>query len=126
MTKKKKHTFTPIPYKIWIEAEYRVEGSWNPVDGNTDVIVTLGDGSKWVATFFTFQNIQSLIVKNQQTGECMSGAYFWASDMILIDEVSRERITEVIRHLLDTGSFETVFSRIDDRPVEEVEDLSQS
>jgi hypothetical protein len=41
----------------------------------------------------------------------LSGKYFWASDMILVDEVTRARIDEVIKHLIEEGEFEVVFSR---------------
>jgi hypothetical protein len=51
-------------------------------------------------------------VKNSRTGECLAGAYFWASDMMLIDEVSRSRIEEVVQHLIQEGEFEAVFTRL--------------
>ncbi|MNO44806.1 hypothetical protein D3C76_350590 [compost metagenome] len=35
-----------------------------------------------------------------QTGECMNGAYFWSSDMVLVDITSRERIEQLIDHLI--------------------------
>jgi hypothetical protein len=50
--------------------------------------------------------------KNRQTGECLSGAYFWASDMILIEEVSRPRIEEVVQHLIQEGELEAIFTRL--------------
>ena len=81
---------------IWIEAEEWAPGQWTPDDDNTDVVVTLSDGSKWVASFFSYKNICSLSKNNRETGECLSGKYFWASDMILADEVSRERIEEIL------------------------------
>lgn len=54
-------------YSIWIEAEQWAEGEWNIHDVNTDAIVTFEDGSRWVASFFTYKNIQTLAEKNQQT-----------------------------------------------------------
>lgn len=61
---------------IWIEAEEWSEGEWNVEDDNLDVIVTFSDRSKWIATFFTYNNIQTLREKNAKTGECMNGTYF--------------------------------------------------
>jgi hypothetical protein len=98
-------------YTLWIEAEEWAPGEWTPADDNTDVYVTFADGSRWVATFLSYANIQTLTTKNRQTGECLAGAYFWASDMILIDEVSRPRIAEVIQHLIQAGEFEAIFTR---------------
>ena len=96
---------------IWIEAEEWAEGEWNIEDDNTDVIVTFSDRSKWIASFFTYINIQTLREKNKQTGESMNGAYFWSSDMALIDFVSRERIVEVINYLIENDEFNSVFIR---------------
>ncbi|EFQ5576696.1 hypothetical protein HZU95_000761 [Listeria monocytogenes] len=99
---------------IWIEAEAWDEDNWDMEDSNLDVIVTFSNRSKWIATFFTYKNIQSLQAKNKQTGECMNGTYFFASDMILIDNTSRERVYEVIAHLMAQEEFETAFTKYPD------------
>ena len=101
-------------FTVWVEAEHWEEGQWNPVDDNSDAVVTLEDGSRWVASFFSYANIGSLTHKNKQTGECLGGKYFWATDMILVDEVTRESMERVIVDLLAEGSFETAFSRCPD------------
>lgn len=97
-------------YSIWIEAEGWVEGEWTPADDNSDVTVTFENGERWVATFFSYQNILSLAEKNRGTGECLGGKYFVATDMILVDEVSRERIEEVVAKLLKENEFERYFA----------------
>ena len=99
---------------IWIEAEEWAPGQWNPSDDNTDVIVTLDDDTRWVATFFSYKNISSLVEKNGRTGECLAGKYFWASDMILVDKVTRSRIEEVTAYLIDQEhlEFRSIFNRI--------------
>lgn len=97
-------------YYIWIEAEQWSPGQWDYDDCNSDVIVSFKAGPEWAATFFTYKNISTLVEKNEGTGECLNGKYFWATDMILIDEISRERIEEVVKHLIATGEFESVFS----------------
>lgn len=100
---------------IWIEAEIWAPGEWVPEDDNTDVIVTLDDGTKWMATFFSYVNIAGLVEKNRRTGECLGGKYFWASDMVLADEVSRSRIEEITAHVLEEAplEFESVFRKIE-------------
>jgi hypothetical protein len=97
-------------YTIWIEAEAWAPGAWTPEDDNTDVIVTWKDGRRWGASFFSYKHIQTLTEKNKQTGECFSGAYFWASNILLIDRVSRQRIEEVINHLIKEDEFEVIFT----------------
>lgn len=93
-------------------------GCWGshfaPFLTNHHVIVTLTDRSRWVASFFSYANITSLVTKNRVSGECLNGCYFWASDMVLVDEVTRERIEEVIHHLLITQAFEAIFARCAD------------
>jgi hypothetical protein len=106
-------------YSILIEAEAWADG-WNQLDDNTDVFVTFDDGARWVATFFTYQNMLSLVEKDKESGECLSGKYFWASDMILVDEVSRERIEEVIADLIKENEFEQVFDFCEEVSDEEV------
>ncbi|MGM0715355.1 hypothetical protein ACWKW1_23170 [Brevibacillus parabrevis] len=101
--------------KIWIEAEV-VEENNDPTDDNTDVIVRFSDNSKWVASFFTFKNIETIRRKNQETGESMNGLYYWGSDMILIENVTRECIERVIDGLIERGIFDSVFRRCEDEP----------
>ncbi|EPD51089.1 hypothetical protein HMPREF1210_02280 [Paenisporosarcina sp. HGH0030] len=104
---------------LWIEAEEWADGEWDVEDVNTDVKVTFSDSSVWMATFFTYRNIQSLREKNVKTGESMNGAYFHASEMVLIDIASKERIYEVINYLIDNGEFESVFTKYPDVDSEE-------
>ena len=85
---------------VWIEAEQWAEGELDPFDDNSDVI----------ATFYTYKNITTLTEKNRKTGECLNGSYLWASDMILIDEIRREKIEKVIDDLIISGDFENAFS----------------
>jgi hypothetical protein len=101
-------------YELWIEAEEWAEGEWDIHNDNTDVIVEFDNGDRWVASFFTYSNIAKLVEKNRTTGECLNGKYFWASDMILVDEVSRERIEEGTKHLINEGEFEYIFRRCTD------------
>ena len=100
---------------IWIEAEEWTEGQWDSKDANSDIIVTFENGDKWVATFFTYQNIKSLVEKNKVSGECLAGKYLWAADMLLVDELSRDCVETIIKHLIeeDDGGFEVVFDRME-------------
>lgn len=98
-------------YTLWIEAEHWAPEEWDVFDDNTDVIVNFDDDSSWTASFFTYKNIETLTKKNAITGECMDGKYFWASNMVLVDEVSRNRIIQVIDQLINEERFELVFSQ---------------
>jgi hypothetical protein len=99
-------------YSLWIEAESWAQGEWDIDNGNTDVVVEFEDKTRWVASFFTYKNIEKLVERNQTTGECLHGKYFWSSDMILVDQISRESIDEIVKHLLNEGSFASIFGKI--------------
>ena len=99
---------------IWIESEENgpVTGGQISIDNNTDVIITFTDERKYVATFFTYQNIRTLAEENKRTDECLSGKYFWASDMILIENIDRDTIEKVIDELIKGEEFQRVFKYI--------------
>lgn len=89
---------------IWMESE--------ETNDNTDVIVTLQDNSRYAASFFTYENIEVLRRKNQKSGECLNGRFFWACDMILVEQISRIEIEEIIDHLIAEEEFTSVFNKI--------------
>ena len=47
----------------------------------------------------------------KKTGECANGLYFWASDMMIIQELTEETICKAIDTLLAEEAFESVFSK---------------
>lgn len=104
-------------YSLWIEAEQWADG-WNPDDVNSDVIVTFDNGERWVATFFSYKNIVSLADKNRDTGDCLGGMYFCASDMILVDEISRPRLEQVVGDMIEQDEFKTFFRYCEERSVD--------
>jgi hypothetical protein len=102
-----------LDYTVEIEADRWKPGHWNPADVNTDVCVRFNDGTTWAATFFTYQNISTLRDKNRGTGECLMGGYCCATNMILIDEGSRDRIEQVVEDLIRSGEFKAIFQECD-------------
>jgi hypothetical protein len=81
----------------------------HPLDENIDVEVVFDDSIRFVATFFTLENVRGLFRRNQVTGECRGGLYFWASDMILVERLTLEAVKETVEDLLLTGEFESAF-----------------
>jgi len=82
---------------------------WDPVKDNVDVEVTLADGSRFGATFFTLTNVQRLFEKNRTTGECKAGLYLWAAQMILVERLTIEVIRTTVEDLLGSGEFHVAF-----------------
>ncbi len=100
---------------IWIESEDKgpIIGGQKFTDDNSDVMVTFSDGKKYVATFFTYDNVKTLTEKNKRTGELLSGKYFWASDMILVDRIDRDTIEKVIDDLISEKYFDQLFKIVE-------------
>ncbi len=100
--------------EIWIESEAKgvISGGEMEANDNSDVIVTFTDGSRAISTFFTYENIEFLRQNNKETGECLSGKFFWASNMILVDKINREGIEEIVNYLLLEDEFHLVFKKI--------------
>ena len=84
-------------------------GNLNADDDNVDVFVYFADGRKYVATFFTVSNIRSIMRKDQGTGECAGGLYFWASNMIVVERLDRETIERTVADLIQSREFEKAF-----------------
>jgi phosphoribosylaminoimidazole (AIR) synthetase len=98
--------------EIWIEAEEWPAGEWEPDDAVTDVVVTLGDGSRWVATFCAFAHLATLRAACDATGENLGGKYLWASDLILVDDTSRDSVAAVVADLIAAGDVPSAFSEL--------------
>ncbi|MBN1123071.1 MAG: hypothetical protein JXJ17_18500 [Anaerolineae bacterium] len=77
---------------------------------NVDVFVEMNNGDRYVATFFTLENIKSIMDKDRQTSECNSGQYFWASDMIIVEKITPEIVQSTVESLISDGEFERAFS----------------
>lgn len=81
----------------------------DPDNDNVDVVVQLSDGERRTITFFTVGNIASLMRRHAETGECLSGRYFWSVDMVIVDTLTIERIREVIEEMVANGEYDTAF-----------------
>ncbi len=87
--------------------------TWNINDDNVDVEIVVDGLGRYAGTFFTLQNIATLFEKNQQTGECASGIYLWAANMIIVRDLRTETIRQTVEDLWRTGELEAVCHRIE-------------
>ena len=92
----------------------RVVGSqvWDPVGDNVDVEVTLANGARFGATFFTLKNVERLFQQNHATGECGGGTYLWTANMILVLELTMDVVENSVQELLDSEEFYSAFRRL--------------
>lgn len=89
-------------------------------DQSTDVIVQVENNDyqfkstieKYVATFFSYQDILNIKNKHYKTGEYLNGKYFFFKNMVLIDDCSKESISKVVNNLIEEGDFIEVFNRL--------------
>ncbi len=86
----------------------------DPADDNIDVEVTFDDGSRYAATFFTLENLRSLFEKNERTGEFVGGLYLWASDMVIVRELTEASIAETIADLIKKLYFDIAFQKLEE------------
>jgi hypothetical protein len=82
------------------------------MDDNVDVLIDLEDGRSYAATFFTTRNLETLMARYRESGECANGAYVWASDMIVVAELSQAVIDTAVADLIATGEIESCCARL--------------
>lgn len=78
-------------------------------DENIDVEVTLSGGERFTATFTTLKNIAAIMEGYRKSGECLAGKYFWASELIVVDDLNLESIRKVVADLLKSGELFRAF-----------------
>lgn len=98
------------PFLLWIEAEEWPAGAWTPADDVTDVVVTLADGTRWVAACCAFAHLDTLRARCADSGENLGGRYLWASELILVADTTRATMEAVVRDLLDRGDLASAFA----------------
>lgn len=81
---------------------HRVEDIFND---NIDIHIILSNDEVYVATLFTLNNIDMLMRRDE-------ASYFWASDMIIVPDLSHLTIRKAIQESLDDGYFENACSKI--------------
>lgn len=92
---------------IRIDAEGWAEDIEN---AQVDVVVTFPDATMWISNFYTINCIQSIRGDYLMNGHCLNGAYWCGSSpVIIVDNISRERIEQVIDELIENKTFEYVF-----------------
>lgn len=89
----------------WINDDFGID----PVDDNVDVVVRFESGERFVATFFTLENLRSLMEKYKETGECAHGLYVWSTHMIVISRLTLENVERAVADLIENDEFDVAF-----------------
>ncbi len=70
--------------------------------GAVDVEVYI-DGVQHFLCFLTVKDILDIMNNYKNSGECLSGKYMWASDMIVIEKLSKDNIIATVEDLTLSG-----------------------
>ena len=98
--------------RITLSGLPEVESGLEDAPGSTDVIVSLKNGERYVASFFSYDAIEKLREKHRYTGDFLSGKYFWFNHMLLIENCTKPLVEEVVSYLLDEGDFYGLFKKL--------------
>ena len=84
---------------------------------NIDFWLIIGDKT-FLGSAFTLANIQYLMTKDNRTDESAFGTYFWASDMIILKEMTVECLVKAIRNILNDQSLNIgeIFTQVANNP----------
>jgi hypothetical protein len=86
----------------------------HPLQDNVDIGVVLSDGRRYVGTLFTLSNVAWLLEKYKEAGEGAQGLYLWATDMVLVREITPEVVLRTVRGLIQEGDLDRAFTFVDD------------
>jgi hypothetical protein len=95
-----------IEYSIsWVDDDFGID----PEDDNVDVLVDFATGERYSATFFTPQNIATLLERYHESGECAGGLYVWAAHMIVIERLTKQNVERAVADLIANDEFSVAF-----------------
>lgn len=98
-------------YILWIPPGH-IQPENDPFDNNADVHLFFEDGAHWVSTIHTYQNLYTMQRHYAQTGECLGGAYFCEPHMLIIDQLTPERIMQIVDDLITSNSLACAFEYV--------------
>ncbi len=108
-----------MPYRVIDEDDYKLIIYQSTIvkltnDDNVDVEVVFKNGKRYVATMFTLDNIHTLMDRCKESGECAYGLYIWATDMIILRELSISTIRETVKAMILSHELEVAFTQCKD------------
>lgn len=78
---------------------------------NADADVVLSNGESRTVTFFTLKSIEEVMKRYKESGECLSGKFFWAKDLVIVESLDSEVIRKVVWELVESGEYEAALGR---------------
>ncbi|RVX46888.1 hypothetical protein EDD27_9801 [Nonomuraea polychroma] len=87
----------------------RWEGYAPETADQADATITLSDGTRRSATFMTFGVVSKIMDRWRDTGECLSGRYFWCSDLVVIREPGFDSMIAAVQDMIATGEIDDAY-----------------
>ncbi|MDX3105601.1 hypothetical protein [Nonomuraea angiospora] len=84
----------------------RWEGCAPETADQADATITLSDGTRRSATFMTLGVVSKIMDRWRDTGECLSGRYFWCSDLVVIREPGFDSMIAAVQDVIATGEID--------------------
>ena len=95
--------------KMYLSSDYTQEDLDNQKTDSTDVIIHLRNGEKLAASFFTYDYIENWKANKEGLRKDIESSFFWAPNMVIVKDCSRDRVADVVQYLIDEGDFLNVF-----------------
>jgi hypothetical protein len=82
-------------------------------DLNTDVIVSLDNGDEYIATFFSFKNLQGMIEEHRHSKEFLTRRCYKTLNAVLVNDFKYENLRPVIERMIVEGDFQVMFKKLE-------------
>jgi hypothetical protein len=100
----------------WLQAQH---GEWTlrllvgeePLAGFIDIEAAAAN-QVLAGTVGSLSSIADVMSRYRESGECLSGRYFWARNLIVVEEMDEESLFTVLRDLIDSGEAATALEEI--------------
>ncbi|MFN8509829.1 MAG: hypothetical protein U0Z75_04625 [Deinococcaceae bacterium] len=83
-----------------------------------DIIIRMDEKEVYCLTLFTVNDIKEMMEKCKKDGDCLSGKYYWASDMLIVENTKIELVLEVCDEIVKTGLIKKISQKYEDTQLE--------
>ena len=78
-----------------------------------EACIDLVDGRRLYCWFFTLARIEEVMKKNLDSGEDLSGSFFWANNVIVIRSIKKPLMVSVLKYLIEIEEDISAFGHLD-------------
>lgn len=86
---------------------------FDPSNEAVEVTLITKEGERYSVNFVTRGFVGYIFEKNKRTRECANGTYFCMPNMILVEQITGEKIKKTIDDLIKNLEIENYFKKVD-------------